>query len=76
MQAAAAGGQQQAPPQQQRPAAQQQQSPPEPEPRPEAAPPLAGDNVMNVVLVGAECAPWSKTGERDQVVLPGQRRAC
>ena len=25
--------------------------------------PLAGENVMNVVLVGAECAPWSKTGK-------------
>ncbi|XP_065856184.1 granule-bound starch synthase 2, chloroplastic/amyloplastic [Euphorbia lathyris] len=25
-------------------------------------PPLAGDNVMNVILVSAECAPWSKTG--------------
>ncbi len=25
-------------------------------------PPLAGPNVMNVVMVGAECAPWSKTG--------------
>lgn len=25
-------------------------------------PPLAGANVMNVVLVAAECAPWSKTG--------------
>ncbi|CAK0787417.1 Soluble starch synthase 2-3, chloroplastic/amyloplastic [Coccomyxa viridis] len=24
--------------------------------------PLAGQNVMNVILVGAECAPWSKTG--------------
>ena len=24
--------------------------------------PLAGPNVMKVVLVGAECAPWSKTG--------------
>lgn len=29
---------------------------------PEPAGPLAGPNVMNVVLVGAECAPWSKTG--------------
>ncbi|KAD4887950.1 hypothetical protein R6Q59_034942 [Mikania micrantha] len=26
------------------------------------SPPLAGQNVMNVVLVAAECAPWSKTG--------------
>ena len=24
--------------------------------------PLAGTNVMNVVIVSAECAPWSKTG--------------
>lgn len=26
------------------------------------APPLAGVNVMNVIVVAAECAPWSKTG--------------
>lgn len=26
------------------------------------SPPLAGPNVMNVILVAAECAPWSKTG--------------
>lgn len=25
-------------------------------------PPLSGTNVMNVILVAAECAPWSKTG--------------
>ncbi|XP_074268643.1 granule-bound starch synthase 2, chloroplastic/amyloplastic isoform X2 [Silene latifolia] len=25
-------------------------------------PPLAGSNVMNVILVAAECAPWAKTG--------------
>mmetsp|Transcript_34018 Transcript_34018/g.108096 ORF Transcript_34018/g.108096 Transcript_34018/m.108096 type:complete len:683 (+) Transcript_34018:78-2126(+) len=25
-------------------------------------PPLAGENVMNLVVVAAECAPWSKTG--------------
>lgn len=25
-------------------------------------PPLAGINVMNVILIAAECAPWSKTG--------------
>lgn len=25
--------------------------------------PLAGPNVMNVILVAAECAPWSKTGK-------------
>ena len=24
--------------------------------------PLAGANVMNIILVAAECAPWSKTG--------------
>lgn len=28
----------------------------------EKPPPLAGVNVMNVILVAAECAPWSKTG--------------
>lgn len=28
----------------------------------EKPPPLAGSNVMNVILVAAECAPWSKTG--------------
>ncbi|XP_027153219.1 granule-bound starch synthase 2, chloroplastic/amyloplastic [Coffea eugenioides] len=26
------------------------------------APPLAGINVMNIILVALECAPWSKTG--------------
>lgn len=26
------------------------------------APPLAGVNVMNIILVALECAPWSKTG--------------
>jgi starch synthase len=31
-------------------------------PGPPAEPPLAGENVMNIVMVGAECAPWSKTG--------------
>ncbi|XP_071735092.1 granule-bound starch synthase 2, chloroplastic/amyloplastic [Rutidosis leptorrhynchoides] len=25
-------------------------------------PPLAGPNVMNIILVAAECTPWSKTG--------------
>lgn len=30
----------------------------------------AGPNVMNVVMVGAECAPWSKTGARP-VTSPG-----
>ncbi|KAK6155085.1 hypothetical protein DH2020_009333 [Rehmannia glutinosa] len=25
-------------------------------------PPLAGPNVMNIIMVAAECAPWSKTG--------------
>jgi len=28
----------------------------------EKPPPLAGPNVMNVICVAAECAPWSKTG--------------
>ncbi|KAK7316351.1 hypothetical protein VNO77_35321 [Canavalia gladiata] len=28
----------------------------------ENPPPLAGANVMNVILAAAECAPWSKTG--------------
>ncbi|KDO72589.1 hypothetical protein CISIN_1g006770mg [Citrus sinensis] len=34
------------------------------EPKTEEAkpPPLAGANVMNVILVAAECGPWSKTG--------------
>ena len=32
---------------------------------PQGGPPLAGENVMNVVLVGAECSPWSKTGAPD-----------
>lgn len=31
-------------------------------PEEEKPPPLAGPNVMNIVMVGAECAPWSKTG--------------
>ena len=26
------------------------------------SPSLAGANVMNVILVAAECVPWSKTG--------------
>ncbi|KAG2384029.1 hypothetical protein LR48_Vigan10g254300 [Vigna angularis] len=28
----------------------------------EKPPPLAGDNVMNVILAAVECAPWSKAG--------------
>ena len=50
------------------PPAPQQSYQPEPayEPQPPPAQhdpePLAGPNVMNVVMVGAECAPWSKTG--------------
>lgn len=28
----------------------------------EKSPPLAGSNVMNIILVAAECAPWIKTG--------------
>ena len=34
-------------------------------------PPLAGANVMNVIIVAAECAPWSKTG--DDSLLPINR---
>jgi hypothetical protein len=32
------------------------------EERNQQRPPLAGENVMNVIIVSAECAPWSKTG--------------
>lgn len=32
------------------------------QPEEPSEPPLAGPNVMNIVMVGAECAPWSKTG--------------
>lgn len=32
-------------------------------------PPLAGPNVMNVILVAAECAPWSKTGILDGDII-------
>lgn len=35
-----------------------------PPPAPIKPEPLAGPNVMKVVFVGAECAPWSKTGQR------------
>lgn len=46
------------------PVQQQPQETHQPEPAPPAQnnPPLAGENVMNVIMVGAECAPWSKTG--------------
>ncbi|RWW79492.1 hypothetical protein BHE74_00012244 [Ensete ventricosum] len=33
--------------------------------------PLAGPNVMNVIVVAAECAPWSKTDDFSYVDLPG-----
>ena len=53
--------QQQQPQQQQQ---QQQEQPPPQQQQPAAhSSPPAGENAMNVVLVGAECAPWSKTGE-------------
>lgn len=56
----------QAPPQQQNYWVQQQEeqalADDSLEPAPPADPPLAGENVMNIVMVGAECAPWSKTG--------------
>ena len=40
---------------------QQQQQAVEPESVGEEAP-LCGENQLNVVMVGIECAPWSKTG--------------
>ncbi|KAI3799141.1 hypothetical protein L1987_34431 [Smallanthus sonchifolius] len=33
------------------------------------SPPLAGPNVMNIILVAAECAPWSKTDGVDFVFI-------
>lgn len=33
-----------------------------PEEKESKPPPLAGNNVMNIIMVAAECAPWSKTG--------------
>ena len=30
--------------------------------------PLAGENVMNVIVVSAECSPWCKTGKNSTVV--------
>ncbi|KAL4197855.1 hypothetical protein AMTRI_Chr04g190390 [Amborella trichopoda] len=38
------------------------ESKPEPEEKDSKPPPLAGANVMNVIVVAAECAPWVKTG--------------
>ena len=34
----------------------------------EIPPPLAGANVMNVIVVAAECAPWSKTGDYNLII--------
>nr|CAB3467580.1 unnamed protein product [Digitaria exilis] len=31
--------------------------------------PLAGENVMNVIVVAAECSPWCKTGKDDITVV-------
>ena len=42
---------------------QQQHPPPTQQPAPPPSqPPPCGENRMNIVFVGAECAPWSKTG--------------
>lgn len=49
--------------------AQAQQSPQQAQQQ-QSQPPLAGDNAMNVVLVGAECAPWSKTGGMRNITAP------
>lgn len=37
-------------------------------------PPLAGANVMNVVLVAAECAPWIKTGTCSGILICNLRK--
>lgn len=50
--------------------AQQQQGQPPQQEQQQSQPPLAGDNAMNVVLVGAECAPWSKTGKIWDITAP------
>jgi hypothetical protein len=58
---------------QEQPAQRQEQPPQQQQQQAAQSPPLAGDNVMNVVLVGAECAPWSKTGDdiRTSRDMPG-----
>lgn len=46
---------------------------PTPPPEQIKSEPLAGPNVMKVVLVGAECAPWSKTGKKPRSFSGGIR---
>lgn len=36
--------------------------------------PLAGENVMNVIVVAAECSPWCKTGKN--ITLSGFFQNC
>ena len=69
LQPAAKVQQQQQRPQPQR---QQQQPPPppaQPQPPPQQAQLTSSESRMNIIFVGAECAPFSKTGERMQIWL-------